>query len=249
MLIKFFGPCGSIKDVTIGKKTDGSSRGFAHIEFDNAEGAEKAMGYVGRELDERALKVSKVSKKVKNDDKKGSRKDVKRAKKSEGDRVGSKSRGSDRGSSRGRGGDRGSSKGRGGDRGGKGPMKCYNCQAEGHGSRECPEPSKYKEGDRTLMKCQNCQKKGHGAKECTEPRSDGRIKTVMKCYNCQAEGHGSRDCPEPSLFRIGDRSTMKCHVCQKTGHGERDCPDKPPREDGGRGGRGNSRGRGGSRRN
>lgn len=63
-LWEFFGPCGNIKDVRVGKRPDGSSRGFAHIEFDSAEGVEKAMGYVGRKLDGRALNVDSSTKKA-----------------------------------------------------------------------------------------------------------------------------------------------------------------------------------------
>merc|ERR1712048_55243 len=58
-----FGPCGNIKDVRLGKKPDGSSRGFAHIEFDSEEAAQKAMGMAGRKLDGRALNVDSSTKK------------------------------------------------------------------------------------------------------------------------------------------------------------------------------------------
>merc|ERR1712139_248535 len=59
----FFEPCGNIKDVRIGKRPDGSSRGFAHIEFDSTEGVTQAMTYVGRKLDGRALNVDSSTKK------------------------------------------------------------------------------------------------------------------------------------------------------------------------------------------
>merc|ERR1712151_75505 len=62
-LWEFFGPCGNIKDVRIGKRPDGSSRGFAHIEFDSTDGVSKAMGYAGRKLDGRALNVDSSTKK------------------------------------------------------------------------------------------------------------------------------------------------------------------------------------------
>merc|ERR1712151_419001 len=62
-LWEFFGPCGNIKDVRIGKRPDGSSRGFAHIEFDSTDGVRKAMGYAGRKLDGRALNVDSSTKK------------------------------------------------------------------------------------------------------------------------------------------------------------------------------------------
>ena len=61
-LWELFGPCGNIKDVRIGKKPDGSSRGFAHIKFDGEDGATKAIGYAGRKLDERALNVDIIQK-------------------------------------------------------------------------------------------------------------------------------------------------------------------------------------------
>ena len=38
-----FGLCRNIKDVRIDKRPDGTSRGFAHIEFDSVDGIEKAM--------------------------------------------------------------------------------------------------------------------------------------------------------------------------------------------------------------
>lgn len=58
-----FGPCGNIKDVRLGKKPDGSSKGFAHIEFDSEEAAQKAMSMAGRKLDGRQLNVDSSTKK------------------------------------------------------------------------------------------------------------------------------------------------------------------------------------------
>jgi len=57
-LKEFFGPCGNMKDVRIGKTPDGTSRGFAHICFENAEGVEKAVACAGRELNGRALNIN-----------------------------------------------------------------------------------------------------------------------------------------------------------------------------------------------
>lgn len=62
-LWEFFEPCGAIQDVRIGKKPDGSSRGFAHVEFQTTEAAEKAKGFVGRKLDGRAINVDVSSNK------------------------------------------------------------------------------------------------------------------------------------------------------------------------------------------
>jgi cellular nucleic acid-binding protein len=47
------------------------------------------------------------------------------------------------------GGGRGGSYGGGG--GPRGPMKCYNCQGEGHMSRECTEPRKFPYFDLILL--------------------------------------------------------------------------------------------------
>lgn len=48
--------------------------------------------------------------------------------------------------------------GRGGRGGGdRGPMKCYNCQGEGHMSRDCPQERK----ERGPVTCYNCQGEGH----------------------------------------------------------------------------------------
>ena len=56
-LWEFFEPCGSVKDVRMGKGPDGSSRGFAHVEFENQDAATKALGFNLRKLDGRALNV------------------------------------------------------------------------------------------------------------------------------------------------------------------------------------------------
>ena len=134
-----------------------------------------------------------------------------------------------------RGGDRG---GYGGDRGGSydsRPVKCYNCQKEGHKSYECSEPKNDsgrggyggdRGGDRggqrggyggeRSNKCFNCQQEGHKSYECSEPKRDNRggdrggygggdRAGPMKCYNCQGMGHKSYECSEPKKERDGYR--------------------------------------------
>lgn len=120
------------------------------------------------------------------------------------------------------------SRSRSGSRGGG--MTCFNCNQEGHISRECPEPrkerrsfdrggggrapSRYGERDQSRgpMTCYNCGAEGHMSRECPSGR---------KCFNCNGLGHESKDCSEPRKER--DQSAQKCYQCGEYGHISRDC--------------------------
>ena len=52
--------------------------------------------------------------------------------------------------------------------GGPRKMTCYNCNEDGHMSRECP-----KEDKRGKMTCYNCQGEGHMSRDCPDAGSGG----------------------------------------------------------------------------
>ena len=56
-------------------------------------------------------------------------------------------------------------------------MTCYNCNKEGHMSRDCPEPRADNRPPRsqsfTDIECYNCGKTGHMSRDCEEERRDG----------------------------------------------------------------------------
>ena len=56
-LSKVFEPCGKVADVRIGRKPDGRSRGFAYVEFETEEAAEKALAMKGTMVNEREINI------------------------------------------------------------------------------------------------------------------------------------------------------------------------------------------------
>lgn len=108
---KFFSDCGSIKAIRLATDRDGSSKGFAHIDFDDEKDAENAVKKSGKTLDERNLRVDYA-----NTSRSGPRGDFR------GGNRGGQQRGGFRGGSRGgsRGGRGGFSGSRGGFSGGRG---------------------------------------------------------------------------------------------------------------------------------
>lgn len=61
-LYEMFEECGKVIEVRLSKKPDGSSRGFAHVEFETPEEAEYSLSMNGQNLDGRPLNVDLMDK-------------------------------------------------------------------------------------------------------------------------------------------------------------------------------------------
>lgn len=53
----FFSQCGEVKDIRIAMGEDGRPKGFAHVEFESADGVKSAMSLNGADLDGRNLRL------------------------------------------------------------------------------------------------------------------------------------------------------------------------------------------------
>lgn len=56
-LERFFSQCGPVKAVRIAMGDDGRAKGFAHVEFETPEAAQKALEMNGATLDDRQLRL------------------------------------------------------------------------------------------------------------------------------------------------------------------------------------------------
>ena len=65
-------------------------------------------------------------------------------------------------------------------------VRCFNCQGEGHISRNCPEKRRQRMADfkNESPKCFGCSDKGHIRRDCPN----------NKCNLCQRNGHFSHQC-------------------------------------------------------
>ncbi|KAL9052556.1 MAG: hypothetical protein Q9206_004266 [Seirophora lacunosa] len=112
-------------------------------------------------------------------------------------------------------------------------MKCFNCDEEGHRTRDC----KAARVDR--FACRNCKQSGHNAAECPEPRSAEGVECKRcaeighfakdcpnnpggsrACRNCGEEGHIAKECEKPK-----NPATTTCRNCEQVGHFSKDCPE------------------------
>lgn len=74
-------------------------------------------------------------------------------------------------------------------------ITCWNCQENGHMSRNCPR--------RRKLQCFGCGKEGHMIRDC-QTRTSG---SETRCSGCKEVGHHRGECP-----------SISCSGCKRRGH-------------------------------
>lgn len=69
---------------------------------------------------------------------------------------------------------------------------CGNCDAAGHGRKDCPEEKREHEG--TKIVCALCDKEGHRVRDCPEERPKAKERAPRTCKICGSEDHIAKEC-------------------------------------------------------
>ena len=85
-------------------------------------------------------------------------------------------------------------------------VRCWNCQSEGHMSRECPKQK--------VLKCFSCGNEGHMQRDCRR-----NFVTRLSCHACKEEGHQRRECPSISCSGCGRKGHLRFQCWNQTQRG------------------------------